>query len=473
MSKAARAARHRRADAAEPDDAERRAGRPRGRGTALPTTACPSRPRARCASPSTMRRRVGEHQREREVGGRRVEHARRVRHRDAARAARVDVDAGRSRRRSSRRAAAPAAGRARRRRSARPATISTSTSSRLVERADLDVGELVPRGPGQPLRRERRFTARERSPSTSSSPRVFSTSAAVAQPRRAVATRELHVPEPAHGVRIGRAHDRHAGLDRLAAPPRRAGRAGRAARSSRSRRLPRARPRCTRSSCERVRRPVVDDPPLRVAEAAHGRMPHRLDDLPRQPVARPRAGRRGARAAPSRARRARRRAGRACRRCGCRTPSPRSTRNGASALVRRGDLLGLAAQRVGVEARHDAHVRRVVADREVLVAEVARRDRHLLDRSPSRPTTSCGSAGRRGSRRARRARGGSRVERRLAQLRRAPRQAEPRVELLLGRRVGQRPSDATYAGEPVARSELACRTLRRRRRRARPGCPRP
>ncbi len=55
-------------------------------------------------------------------------------------------------------------------------------------------------------------------------------------------------------------------------------------------------------------------------------------------------------------------------------------------LVHGGNLLGLASQSVGVEPRHDADVRCVVADREVLVAEVARGQRHLEDRCfPVRP----------------------------------------------------------------------------------------
>ena len=46
--------------------------------------------------------------------------------------------------------------------------------------------------------------------------RVLTTSAAVAQPRRAVCDRERHVPEPAHRVRVGRADDLHAGSQRVA-----------------------------------------------------------------------------------------------------------------------------------------------------------------------------------------------------------------------------------------------------------------
>ena len=46
-------------------------------------------------------------------------------------------------------------------------------------------------------------------------------------------------------------------------------------------------------------------------------------------------------------------------------------------LVRGGDLLALPPHVVGVQPRDDAHVRSVVADREVVVAERARRFGHL------------------------------------------------------------------------------------------------
>ena len=72
-------------------------------------------------------------------------------------------------------------------------------------------------------------------------------------------------------------------------------------------------------------------------------------------------------------------------------------------LVGRRDLLGLPADVVGAEAAHGADRRRVVADREVLVAALAARRAPSPRRSPGRPTRSCGSAGRRGCRPARRA----------------------------------------------------------------------
>ena len=133
---------------------------------------------------------------------------------------------------------------------------------------------------------------------------------------------------------------------------------------------------------ERVRRPVPDQPAGRMAEAAHRRMPHRLGHLARQRRALLALARVEAELHPvelgqhvvgqvERAVAADVDLGAA------QDPERREL------LVRGGDLLGLAAQRVGVEARDDAHVRRVVADREVLVAELARRERHLEHGRPA------------------------------------------------------------------------------------------
>ena len=59
---------------------------------------------------------------------------------------------------------------------------------------------------------------------------------------------------------------------------------------------------------------------------------------------------------------------------------------GSEQLVRRRDLLALAAEVVRGQTRDDADVRRVVADREVLIAELLRGAGHLLDRGlPVRP----------------------------------------------------------------------------------------
>ncbi len=105
-------------------------------------------------------------------------------------------------------------------------------------------------------------------------------------------------------------------------------------------------------------------------------------------------------------------------------------------LVGGRDLLSLPADVVGIETGDDRHRARVVADREVLVAELARRPSHLLDR--------------------RLAVGGSRVHVQvaadvgrleqvghrlggleLAQLGRPEGKPELRVDLLLGRRLRQ------------------------------------
>ena len=58
---------------------------------------------------------------------------------------------------------------------------------------------------------------------------------------------------------------------------------------------------------------------------------------------------------------------------------PAEHAEGRELLVHRGDLLGLPAQIVAVEAWHDAHRTGVVADRKVLVAERPRRLGHLAD----------------------------------------------------------------------------------------------
>ena len=65
---------------------------------------------------------------------------------------------------------------------------------------------------------------------------------------------------------------------------------------------------------------------------------------------------------------------------------PRRIAERRELLVRRRDLLALAPYVVGVEPRHDPHVPRVVADREVLVAARERRLAHLEHRRlPVRP----------------------------------------------------------------------------------------
>jgi hypothetical protein len=106
-------------------------------------------------------------------------------------------------------------------------------------------------------------------------------------------------------------------------------------------------------------------------------------------------------------------------------------------LVGRRDLLALAADVVGGQAGHGADGGRVVADRDVVVAAVARGAAHLLDARaavrPRRVAVEVAADVARLDQRRRLA-----AERVLAQLGRAPREAERGVHRLLGRRVGQR-----------------------------------
>ena len=85
--------------------------------------------------------------------------------------------------------------------------------------------------------------------------------------------------------------------------------------------------------------------------------------------------------------RRRRRAGRAARGSWSSEPSSRMStsmpvriRNGASSLVELGDDVELLAQPLRRQPVGDRQPRRVVGERDVLVAEVARGQRHLLDR---------------------------------------------------------------------------------------------
>ena len=177
-------------------------------------------------------------------------------------------------------------------------------------------------------------------------------------------------------MRVGRARDSHAGLDGephvLAAQIQPAGQAIDLERDARlERHLDRP------LEIEVVRRAVPDQPPGRVAQASDGRMAHGL--------------------------------GHTCRefRARCALPAMEReldplelgehvvrqveapvTANVAlhaaqnperrQLLVRGGDLLALATERIGVEAGHDPDVRRVIADREVLVASLPRSGAHLV-----------------------------------------------------------------------------------------------
>ena len=102
---------------------------------------------------------------------------------------------------------------------------------------------------------------------SSASESVLSTSPRRAPPRRAVATESCHVPEPAHRVRVGRADDLHARRERFAhvargeiEPVRQAVHLQRDAGLERDLEDP--------LQVERVLGPVVEDPALRMREAA-------------------------------------------------------------------------------------------------------------------------------------------------------------------------------------------------------------
>jgi hypothetical protein len=135
-------------------------------------------------------------------------------------------------------------------------------------------------------------------------------------------------------------------------------------------------------------------------------------------------------------------------------------------VVGRRDLLGLPADVVGVQARDGADGRRVVADRDVVVAAAARGAAHLLDaRASVRPrrvaVQVAADVGRRDERRRLAGEG------LLAQLRRAPRQAERGVDGPLVRRVRQRPERLDVRRRPGRPHERGARSAPARRRRAR------
>ena len=120
-------------------------------------------------------------------------------------------------------------------------------------------------------------------------------------------------------------------------------------------------------------------------------------------------------------------------------------------LVGGGDLLALAAHVVGVEPGHDADGRRVVADREVLVSALARGGAisstlalpsdHVVWQCRS-PRMSVELDQRRRLA----------AERRLAQLRRAPRHAERGVDAASSGASGSGPSAVDVRRRPVART---------------------
>ena len=132
---------------------------------------------------------------------------------------------------------------------------------------------------------------------------------------------------------------------------------------------------------------------------------------------------------------------------------PRRIRNGASSSFAAAISSALAAHVVGVEPRHDSHVPRVVADREVLVAEPARRVAHLQHGRPAvRPVrvhVQVASDVRELDELRRLT-----AKRRLTQLRRTERDPERAVDALLVRPVRKRPERLDVLGRAGRPQEL-------------------
>ena len=175
-----------------------------------------------------------------------------------------------------------------------------------------------------------------------------------------------------------------------------------------------------------------------MAEAADVRVAQRLLDALGHLARAASAVRRGRWPAPSRARRGRRRGDRAGRRAGCRTRS----RAGRGTAPARSLAAAISSPwrrtSSAVRPRTAPDGRRVIADRQVLVAALARGAAHLLDARPAvrpgRVAVQIAADLRRASTQRRRLA----AERLLAQLRRTPGHAERPVDAVLVGRVGQR-----------------------------------
>ena len=266
------------------------------------------------------------------------------------------------------------------------------------------------------------------------------------------------LPEPGDGVRVGRADDPRPGGDRL-------GDVGPAEVEPRRQAVDLERDaaldgeRVGAVEVERVLRPAADHPPGRVAEAADvGVVERRLDAgghlRARHPLAAV-----DARLHPVQLRQ---------HVVGEVEPpvredvalDPAQDAERREQLVRGRDLLALAADVVRREALDGADRRRVVADRDVLVAAVDRGARHLLDR---------GAAVRPGRVAVQVAADvplldevrGRAAERRLAQLRRAPGDAERRVDARLVRRVRERLERVDVGGRAGRAQERGAEPLGR------------
>ena len=195
---------------------------------------------------------------------------------------------------------------------------------------------------------------------------------------------ELHVSQAANRVGIGRDNDLDARLDRpahvLAAEVQPVREPVHLERDARFERHPEH-----LVQVERILRPVVDDPPLRVAQAADVRVPHRLDRPLGQLARRHPLPAMDARLHPLElGQHVVRQIQRAIAEDVALAPTQDPKRR--QPFVRSRDLLALATHVVGGQPGNCADARRVVADGQVLVAALARRLAHLEHaRLPVRP----------------------------------------------------------------------------------------
>ena len=204
---------------------------------------------------------------------------------------------------------------------------------------------------------------------------------------------------------------------------------------------------------ERVLRPAADDPARRMAEAAHVRVAQRLLDAlghlpPRHPLPAVHAGLHPVELGEHVVGEVEPAVGQDV------ALDPAQDAERRQQLVGGRDLLALAADVVGREAADGADGRRVVADRDVLVAALARRAAHLLDaRAAVRPrrvaVQVAADVGDLDERRRLAA------ERRLAQLGRAPGEAE---------RARRPPASSGASGQRLERRDVRRRAGRAHQR---------
>ena len=280
---------------------------------------------------------------------------------------------------------------------------------------------------------------------------MLRTSAAVAQPRRAVPTARRMFPRPRTEWasvlhRIGRPASTHM----RTCSSRRSRRSGSPLTSKATRSSSATAITSSRSTALGGRRPIIR--PVGWLSSAHRRVAQRGDRARRDLASSAPAGPRGCSPSPSRARPGHGRPGRASRRAGCRTRSRARTRNGASSVVGLGDLAPPGAARLASRGREPRRPpwcgRRSPGTRSLGLG----RPWPSRARFAGRPTRSCGSGGRRARLRARRAAAARRgTVPRAAPAgttgRRAPGRRLPRRA-----RRGAARARSTYSREPVART---------------------